>query len=262
MTAMTVAAQDSATMVGRELRHLIRYPLFIVVSVAFPALMFVLFVYVFGGVVAAGLGPAGRGSSYIDFLAPGILGMTVAAGAVPSSVSVATDMAEGVIDRFRVMPIARGAVLTGHVIGGVIRTVLAAAVLTGVALLAGFRPAAGPGGWLAAAGVIVAFAFALTWLAVALGLAAKTPAGANSATQIISSVLPFLSSAFIPAASMAAGLRWFAEYQPFTPLVNSLRALLLGTPAGHDLVVVLAWSAGIAAGGYLWARASFRRRTA
>src|SRR5215813_9720707 len=142
MTAMAAAAQDSAAMVGRELRHLVRYPLFIIVSIAFPALMFVLFVYVFGGVVAAGLGQAGRRPSYIDFLTPGILGMTVAAGAVPSAVSVATDMAEGIVDRFRTMPIARGAVLTGHVVGGVIRTVLAATVLAGVAVLAGFRPVA------------------------------------------------------------------------------------------------------------------------
>jgi ABC-2 type transport system permease protein len=199
---------------------------------------------------------------YVDFLAPGILIMAVAAGALPSALSVATDMTEGIMDRFRTMPIARGAVLTGHVVGGVIRTVLTATILTGFAVLVGFRPHAGPLGWLAAAGVLVASAFAVTWLSVALGLAAQTPAGANSATQVISSVLPFLSSAFVPTESMAPGIRWFAEYQPFTPIVNSLRALLLGTPVGDNVVLALAWCAIIALGGYLWASATFRGRTA
>lgn len=262
MTAVRYATQDSATMVGRELRHVVRYPLFAIASIGLPVLMFLLFVYVFGHTVAAGLGQAGSPVPYVDFLAPGILVMTVAAGALPSSVSVATDMAEGIIDRFRTMPIARGSVLAGHVIGGVIRTVLTAVVLVGVALLMGFRPVAGVAGWLAAAGVILVAALAFTWLAVALGLAAKTPAGANSSAQIISSVLPFLSSAFVPTGSMAPGIRWFAEYQPLTPIVNSLRALLLGTPVGDNLILALAWCAIIALGGYLWAVRSFRNKTA
>jgi ABC-2 type transport system permease protein len=188
--------------------------------------------------------------------------MTVAAGALPSSISVATDMAEGIMDRFRTMPIARGAVLTGHVVGGLLRTVLTAVTLTGVAVLVGFRPHAGVAGWLGAAGILVSAAFAVTWLSVALGLAAKTPAGANSATQLISSVLPFLSSAFVPTGSMAPGIRWFAEYQPFTPIVNSLRGLLLGTPVGGDAALALAWCAIIAVVGYLWAGATFRSRAA
>ncbi len=253
-----LAARDSATMVGRELRHVVRYPLVAVASIGLPVLMFLLFVYVFGHAVAAGL----PGTGYVDYLAPGILVMTVAAGALPSSVSVAMDMSQGIIDRFRTMPIGRAAVLTGHVVGGVIRTVLTATVLTGVALLVGFRPQAGPLGWLGAAGVIVAFALALTWLSVAIGLAARTPTGANSGAQIISSVLPFLSSAFVPTASMAPGIRWFAEYQPFTPVVNSVRALLLGRPVGRDAVLAVAWCAIIAVVGYLWAARSYRRRTA
>jgi ABC-2 type transport system permease protein len=262
VTAIADAARDSATMIGRELRHVVRYPLIIVASVGLPVLMFLLFVYVFGYTVTAGLSQAGNRVSYVDFLAPGILIMAVAAGALPSALGVATDMTEGIMDRFRTMPIARGAVLTGHVVGGVVRTVLTATALTGFAVLLGFRPHAGPLGWLAAAGVLVASAFAVTWLSVALGLAAKTPAGANSATQVISSVLPFLSSAFVPPESMAPGIRWFAEYQPFTPIVNSLRALLLGTPVGDNLVLALAWCAIIALVGYVWASATFRGRTA
>jgi ABC-2 type transport system permease protein len=262
MTTLGFAARDSATMVGRELRHVIRYPLIAVASVGLPVLMFLLFVYVFGHTVTAGLSRTASPVPYVDFLAPGILVMTVAAGALPSALSVATDMTEGITDRFRTMPIARGAVLTGHVVGGLIRTVLTAAVVTGVAVLVGFRPHAGPLRWLAAAGVLVTAAFAVTWLSVALGLAARTPAGANGATQFISSVLPFLSSAFVPPESMAPGIRWFAEYQPFTPIVNSLRALLLGTPVGDNVLLALAWCAIIALIGYGWASATFRTRTA
>ena len=260
--SIAYAAQDSATMIGRELRHVIRYPLIIVASIGLPVLMFLLFVYVFGDAVAAGLDQGTNPVSYVDFLAPGILVMTIAAGALPSSISVATDMSEGIIDRFRTMPIARGAVLTGHVVGGIIRTMVTATILTGVALLVGFRPQAGPLEWLAAAGVVLASAFALTWLSVALGLAAKTPTGANSGAQLISSVLPFLSSAFVPTKSMAPGIRWFAEYQPFTPIVNSLRALLLGTPVGDNVILALAWCAMIALVGSVWAGAKFRTKTA
>lgn len=261
MTIIT-AAHDSSAMVGRELRHLRRYPLFLVASVALPVLMFVLFVYVFGDYVGAGLTGSGSTLSYVDFLTPGILVMTVAAGALPSAVSVSTDMSEGIIDRFRTMPIARSAVLTGHVVGGIVRTVLAAILLTLVALLIGFRPSGDPLAWLAAAGIILAFAFALTWLAVAIGLAAKTPTGANSLAQIISTVLPFLSSAFVPTASMAIGIRWFAEFQPFTPVVNSVRALLTDTPVGNNAIFALAWSIAIAVAGYVWGIRSFSTKTA
>jgi ABC-2 type transport system permease protein len=257
MTAIAHAVEDAATMVGRELRHVVRYPIIMIVSVALPVLMLLLFVYVFGGAVAAGLG---HSLSYVSFLAPGILVMTVAAGAMPTSISVATDMTEGIVDRFRTMPIARGAVLAGHVVGGLIRTVLAATAVTGVALLAGFRPTAGPLGWLAAAGIVAAFAFALTWLSIAIGLAARTPTGANSAAQLIGSVLPFLSSAFVPTQSMRTGIRWFAEYQPLTPIVNSLRALLLGTPVGDNVVLTLVWCAVTAVVGYLWSTKNYRNR--
>ncbi|WGW12122.1 ABC transporter permease [Saxibacter everestensis] len=198
----------------------------------------------------------------MDFLTPGILVMTVAAGALPSAVSVSTDMSEGIIDRFRTMPIARSAVLTGHVVGGIVRTLLSAILVTIVALLMGFRPAGSPLAWVAAAGIILAFAFALTWLAVAIGLAAKTPTGANSLAQIISTVLPFLSSAFVPTASMAVGIRWFADFQPFTPVVHSVRALLTGTEAGNSVIFALTWCIIIALVGYIWGLRAFRTKTA
>ncbi|WP_220709186.1 ABC transporter permease [Rhodococcus sp. SBT000017] len=249
-------------MVGRELRHLRRYPLFLVASVALPVLMFVLFVYVFGEYVGAGLSETGSTSTYVDFLTPGILVMTVAAGALPSAVSVSTDMSEGIIDRFRTMPVARSAVLTGHVVGGIVRTLLSAILVTVVALLMGFRPVGNPLAWLGAAGMVLAFAFALTWLAVAIGLAAKTPTGANSAAQIISTVLPFVSSAFVPTESMATGVRWFAELQPFTPVVDSVRALLTGTPVGNNVIFALSWCFAIAFAGYAWGLRSFRATTA
>jgi ABC-2 type transport system permease protein len=259
MTLTTV--QDSTAMIGRELRHLIRYPLFLVASVALPVLMFVLFVYVFGNYVGAGLTRSGSALGYVGFLTPGILVMTVAAGALPSAVSVSTDMSEGIIDRFRTMPIARSAVLTGHVAGGIIRTSLAAILLALVALLVGFRPTGSPFAWLAATGIILAFAVALTWLAVAIGLAAKTPTGANSMAQIISTVLPFLSSAFVPTNSMAPGIRWFAQFQPFTPVVNSIRALLTDTPIDNNAIFALTWCAAITLIGYLWGLTSFRNKT-
>ena len=255
---IVAAGQDASAMVGRELRHLRRYPLFLVASVALPVLMFVLFVYVFGDYVGAGLAEAGSSSRYVDFLTPGILVMTVAAGALPSAVSVSTDMSEGIIDRFRIMPVARSAVLTGHVVGGMVRTLLSAILVTSVALLMGFRPVRDPVAWLCAAGIVFAFAFALTWLAVAIGLAAKTPTGANSAAQIITTVLPFVSSAFVPTESMATGIRWFADLQPFTPVVASVRALLTGTPVGHNAIFAIAWCITIAFACFAWGLRSFR----
>jgi ABC-2 type transport system permease protein len=157
------------------------------------------------------------------------------------------------------MAITRGAVLTGHVGGSVLRTLVSTTVVTGVALLAGFRPQASVADWFGVVGIVAAFAFALAWLSAALGLVAKTVAGANGSTLPIQFLLPFLSSAFVPAASMPAGVRWFTEHQPFTPVVECLRALLAGMPPGHTAYQALAWCAAIALAGYLWARAAFRR---
>lgn len=247
------ALADATTMLGRELTHSRRYPLLLIASIVSPVVFLLLFVYILGGPIGGGIGAAAHGARYVDFLVPGILMMTVAAGTSTTSITVCTDMTGGIIDRFRTMAIARGAVLTGHVAANVLRTLLTTAAVTGVALLVGFRPHATAAGWLGVAGTVAAFAFALAWLSVAFGLAAKTVAGANSATLPVQFLLPFLSSAFVPAAAMPPGVRWFAAHQPFTPVVETLRALLAGRPAGTTGWVALAWCAAIALTGYLWA---------
>jgi ABC-2 type transport system permease protein len=261
MTTLTIAAQNSTTMLWRELKHTLRFPLLLIGSILVPVVFLLLFVYILGGPIGAGLGDAARGAAYVDFLVPGILLMTVAAGSGTTAISVNTDKTEGIIDRFRTMAIARGALLTGHVGGNVMRTLAATTVVTGVALLVGFRPQASVVDWFAVAGIVVAFAIAVAWLSVALGLVANTVAGANGASLPIQFLLPFLSGAFVPADSMPAGVRWFTAHQPFTPVVASLRALLTGAPVGNTAYLALAWCAAIALAGYLWARAAFRRGT-
>jgi ABC-2 type transport system permease protein len=261
MTTLTIAAQDSTSMLWRELKHTVRFPLALVGSILVPIVFLLLFVYILGGPIGGGLGAAARGAPYVNFLVPGILVMTVAAGCGTTAITVNMDMTGGIIDRFRTMAISRGAVLTGHVGGNVLRTFVATTVVTGVALLVGFRPQATVVDWLAAAGIVAAFSFALAWMSAALGLATKTVAGANSSTLPISFLLPFLSNTFVPAESMPAGVRWFTAHQPFTPVVASLRALLTGAPVGNTAYLALAWCAAIALAGYLWARAAFRRGT-
>lgn len=259
MTTLTIAAQDSAAMIGRELKHTVRFPLLLIGSILGPVVFMLLFVYILGGPIGHGLGAAARGTPYVDFLVPGILMMTVAAGSGTTAITVCTDMTGGIMDRFRTMAVTRGAVLTGHVGGSVLRTLVTTTVVTGVALLVGFRPQASVAGWFAVVGIVAAFCFALAWLSVALGLGAKSVAGANSASLPIQFLLPFLSSAFVPADSMPAGVRWFAAHQPFTPVVECLRALLAGAPVGETAYLALAWCAAIALAGYLWAMAAFRR---
>ncbi len=259
MTPLKLAAQDSLTMLGRELKHTIRYPMMLITSILTPVVMLLLFVYILGGPIGHEIGDGARGAPYVDFLAPGILMMTVAAASSTTAINVCTDMTGGIIDRFRTMAVSRGAVLTGHVGTYLVRTLVNTAFVTGVALLAGFRPHASVAGWFAVIGIIMAFSFALAWLSAALGLVTKSIAGANSSTLPILFLLPFLSSAFVPAASMPAGVRWFNAHQPFTPVVDTLRALLTGASAGHAAYLALAWCAGIALVGYLWARAAFGR---
>src|SRR6266852_2021512 len=253
LSGLTIAAQDSATMLGREVKHTLRFPLLLVSTILSPVVLLLLFVYILGGPIGHGLGNAARGAPYVDFLVPGILVMTVAAGSGTTAINVNADMTGGIIDRFRTMAVTRGALLTGHVGGSVLRTLVTTTVVTGVALLAGFRPQASVAGWFAVAGIVVAFSFALAWLSAALGLVAKTVAGANGSTLPIQFLLPFLSSAFVPASSMPVGVRWFTAHQPFTPVTESLRALLTGTPAGDNAYLALAWCAAMALAGYLWA---------
>ena len=170
-------------------------------------------------------------------------------------------MSEGIIARFRTMAISRTSVLTGQVLGSLIRTMISIVLVIGVALLMGFRPSAGPVAWIAALGVIALFTLALTWMAVVFGLIGKTPAGANSLSLIFQLILPFTSSAFVRPDSMPTGMRWFAEYQPFTPVIDTLRGLLLGTPIGNSAVLAVAWCVGLTVVGFLWARAVYNRNS-
>jgi ABC-2 type transport system permease protein len=256
MTTLTFAARDSATMTRRNLRHMLRYPVTLVVSVAVPVLLLLLFVGVFGA-LKAGLG-AGSHASYIDYIMPGIIVMTAAYGSSATAQSVNRDSTEGIIARFRTMAISPASVLNGHVASALARTLTSAALVIGIAIGLGFRPTAGAGQWLAAAGVTALLVLALSWLAVPVGLAAKTAEGTAGFTLIVQ-LLPFISSAFVPPGQMSGPVRWFAAHQPFTPVIETLRGLLTGTPDGGTALAAVAWCAGLTLAGYLWARALSRR---
>ena len=259
MTTLSYAVSDSSTMLRRNLRHMLRYPSMTLMLVGMPVIFLLLFVYVFGGTLGAGLGAGSGGrTAYANYVAPGIILMTVAAVAQGTAVSVAMDMTEGIVARFRTMAIFRASVLTGHVLGSMIQAMLSIAVVVGVALLTGFRPTAGPLAWIAAIGVLAMIAFALTWLTVALGLVSKSVETASNSPMFLI-LLPFLGSGFVPTHSMPAALRWFAEYQPFTPATETLRGLLLGGPIGHNAIIAIAWSAGITLITYLWAKRLYNR---
>ncbi|MDQ3694465.1 MAG: ABC transporter permease [Chloroflexota bacterium] len=253
MITFPYAMSDSATMLRRNLRRLPRYPSMTVLLVILPVIILLLFVYVFGGTLGAGLGGGGGGrAEYVNYVTPGILLMVVATAAQGTAISVAMDMTEGIIARFRTMAIFRGSILFGHVVGSMVQMLLGLAVVIAVAVLVGFRPTAGPVEWIAAIGILALLGFALTWLSVALGMVSKSVETASNLPMPLT-FLPFLSSGFVPTDSMPAGLRWFAEYQPFTPIIETLRGLLLGTPIGNSAILAIAWCAGISLAGYLWA---------
>jgi ABC-2 type transport system permease protein len=251
--------RDSMTMVRRSLKHMLRYPVLTLMVAGIPVVILLMFVYVFGDTMGAGLvGVSGGRADYVNYLAPGILLLAVAGSAQGTAISVAIDMQEGIIARFRTMAIARVSVLTGHVVGSVIQTMLGLGLVIGIALLVGFRPTADLVEWIAVTGLLVLVALALTWLSVALGLAAKSVETASN-TPMFLMLLPFLGSGFVPTAGMPIGLRWFAEYQPFTPFIETLRGLLLGTPIGSSAVVAVAWFVAITVAGYLWAKKLYNR---
>ncbi len=254
--------RDSVTMLRRNLKHMLRYPSMTVMLVGMPIVFLLLFVYVFGGALGTGLGgPSGGRAAYVNYVAPAIILMTVTATVQGTAISIAMDMTEGIIARFRTMHIARVSVLTGHVLGSVIQAVFGLAIVIGVALLVGFRPIAGVGEWLATAGFLVVMTFALVWLAVALGQVSKSVETASNLPMPMI-LLPFLGSGFVPTDSMPDGLRWFAEYQPFTPIIETLRGLLMDKPIGNNAWIALAWCTLIALGGYLWSKRLFNREYA
>jgi len=264
MSSLAYTVADSRTLLRRNLRRLRRYPSMTLLLIGMPIVFLLLFVYVFGGQLSHGLssglagGQAGRGG-YLNYVTPGILLMTVAATVQGTAIVVAMDMTSGIIDRFRTMAIARSAVLTGHVVASLIQTLASIAVVLGVAVALGFGPTASALDWLGAVGLVTLFAFALIWLATALGLAAKSVETASN-TPMFLTLLPFLGSGFVPAGSMPGGLRQFATYQPFTPVTETLRGLLTGTHIGSHAILAVAWSLAIAAASYVWAMRLYKRR--
>lgn len=257
MSTLSLTLRDSATMLRRDIRHSLRNLMMTVSGVGTPVIMLVLFNYFFGGTIGAGLAGVAHGS-YINYLAPGIFAMVVASGCETTAVNLVMDMNEGIITRFRSMAIARASVLTGQVLGSLIRTLISAILVFGVALLMGFRPTTNPGAWLAALGVIALFTFGVTWMGMVFGLIGKTPGGANS-LSLIFLLLAFTSSAFVSTDSMPGPVRLYADYQPFTPVINTIRGLLQGTPIGNSAILAVAWSVALALVGYLWARAVYNR---
>ncbi len=261
---MTYAIRDSMTMLRRNLRRSLRYPVAPATTMGIPIVLLLLFVFVFGNTLGAGLpgvtgeaGGGGRGD-YLDYVTPGILLLAITGAAQSTAIAVAMDMTEGIVARFRTMAISRASVLTGHVLGSLITTLFGLAVVTGVALALGFDATATPLEWLGALGLLALVTFAVTWLAVALGLVTKSvEAASNLPMPLI--LLPFLGSGFVPTESMPPALRWFAENQPFTPIMETLRGLLLGTPIGSSGWLAIAWSVAIGLGSFVWAKHLYDR---
>jgi ABC-2 type transport system permease protein len=254
---------DSATMLRRNLLHLIRYPGLSVFTILGPVVMLLLFVFVFGGTLGAGLpgvGPSDGREAYLAYVMPGILAITIAGSAGGIATTVAMDMTEGITARFRSMAISRAAVLAGHVLGNTIQALIAVVLVLGVGLAIGFRPTAGPAEWLAAAGILTLIAFAISWLGVAMGMQARSVETASNLPLVLL-FLPFLGSGFVPTDSMPGWLQGFAQYQPFTPFIETIRALLLGTPLGSSALWAIGWCVVLIVVGYAWARALYERRS-
>jgi ABC-2 type transport system permease protein len=267
MNALAYSFSDSATMLRRQLRHMVRYPSLTMFVVGMPVIFLLLFVFVFGGTLGAGLSGAavtsGTGdgrAAYLEYVTPGILIMTIAAVVQGTAISVAMDMTGGIVARFRTMSISRGSVLTGHVLGSMVQAAISIAVLLAAAVLLGFRPSAGPMEWLGVIGLLAIASFALIWLAVALGMVTNSVETASNLPMPLV-LLPFLGSGFVPTDSMPGPLKLFAEYQPFTPIIETLRGLLTGTSVGNHGILAVAWCAGIAAVSYLWAMRLYERHS-
>ncbi|MEU7069670.1 ABC transporter permease [Streptomyces narbonensis] len=256
MSSLSLAVRDSSTMLRRNLLHARRYPSLTLNLLLTPVMLLLLFVYIFGDTMSAGIGGGDR-SDYIAYLVPGLLLMTIGSTTIGTAVSVSNDMTEGIIARFRTMAIHRPSVLVGHVVGSVLQCVMSVVLVGAVALAIGFRSTgATPLEWLAAFGLLVLFATALTWIAVGMGLISpNAEAASNNAMPLI--FLPLISSTFVPIASMPGWFQPIAEYQPFTPAIETLRGLLLGTEIGHNGWLAVAWCAGLTVLGYFWSTSKF-----
>lgn len=244
---------DTAVLLGRSLRHIMRSPDTIITTTIMPIAFMLLFVYVFGGAISTGT------DSYVTYLLPGILLITIASGISYTAYRLFLDMKGGIFERFQSMPIARSSVLWAHVLTSLVANAISIVVVILVALLMGFRSGAGVLEWLAAAGILMLFTVALTWLAVIAGLSAKTVDGASAFSYPLI-FLPFISSAFVPTETMPGPVRWFAENQPVTSIVDTLRSLFSGQPVGSDIWIALAWCVGILFLAYVFAMAAYRRK--
>ena len=245
---------DSATLIRRSLRHTVRNVDALLTAVLLPVVLLLLFVYLFGGAIETG-------TAYVDYVVPGIILLCAGFGASLTAASVAHDMASGVIDRFRSMAVAGFSVLTGHVVASAVRNAVSGLLVIAVAFAAGFRPSAGPAEWLAVAGLLVLFILAISWASAIIGLLARSEEAANGFTFVVMFV-PYVSSAFVPVDTMPRVLRPIAEHQPVTPVIETVRGLLTGTPYDGSAVPAVAWCAGILAVSCVAAMALFRRRTA
>jgi ABC-2 type transport system permease protein len=243
---------NSTTMLGRNFKHTRRNPVTVFNAVLFPIVIMLMFVYVVGGAFDVGV-------NYIDYATPGMIVLAITYGLSATALAVNSDMTKGIINRFKVMDISRGAVLNAQVVATMLRSSIAIAAIIAVAFALGLRPAASSLDWLGVIGLVVLVSFAASWITVALGLFAKTPESAGMAAVPLI-MLPFLSSAIAPADTMRAGVRQFVEYQPFTPIIETLRGLLAGEPSGSTAITAVAWSVGIALVGYLWSLSTFRKR--
>ncbi|WP_340682812.1 ABC transporter permease [Amycolatopsis coloradensis] len=244
---------ETTVLLGRSMKHVTRSMDTIITTAMMPVAMMLMFVYVFGGAIETGT------DSYVNYMLPGILLITVASGVAYTALRLFTDMKSGIFERFQSLPIARSGVLWAHVLTSLAANLLSLVIVVGVALLMGFRSGAGVLTWLAVAGILLLFTLALTWLAVIPGLSAKSVDGASAFSYPLI-FLPFLSSAFVPTATMPGPVRAFAEHQPVTSIVNAIRALFGRQPVGDDIWIALAWCAGLLVVAYFFATITYRRK--
>ena len=259
-SSLSLAVRDSSTMLRRNLLHAWRYPSGTLNLLLTPIMMLLLFVYVFGDVMSAGIGGGDPDrSAYVAYLVPGLLLMTIGSTTIGTAVSVSNDMTEGIIARFRTMAIHRGSVLVGHVIGSVLQSIISVVLVGAVAVAIGFRSTNATAlEWIAAFGLLTLFALALTWIAVGMGMVSpNAEAASNNAMPLI--FLPLISSTFVPVDAMPGWFQPIAEYQPFTPAIETLRGLLLGSEIGHNGWLAIAWCLALTVLGYLWSKSVFDR---
>ncbi|UIJ34512.1 ABC transporter permease [Allobranchiibius sp. GilTou73] len=248
----TTSFANTVALLGRSLRHVLRSPDTVITTSITPIAMLLLFVYVFGGVIHTG-------GSYVDYLLPGILLITIASGVAYTALRVFTDVSSGIAERIQSMPVGRSAMLWAHVLTSLVANAISVVLVVLVAIAMGFRSGAGLGAWLAVVGILVLFTLALTWLAVIPGLTAKSIDGASAFSYPLV-FLPFVSSAFAPTSGMPGPVRWFAEHQPVTSIVNTIRHLYAEQPVGHDVWIALAWCSGLLLLAVVLATRTYRSR--